>query len=85
MDRILQNFRYEMEQLTIFLGGSAVIICRETARRRIMVLILGFLVCGIFSGEIRMRTDVIFFTSFYGRDKAIHAKMKAGFRTYCWK
>lgn len=45
----------------------------------IMVLILGFLVSGIFSSEFQLKADAIFYASRYGRDKAITARIKAGF------
>lgn len=43
------------------------------------VLILGFLVAGIFSCEALWGADSVFFTSCYGRDKAVAAKIQAGF------
>ena len=45
----------------------------------IVVLVLGYLVAGIFSDEFQWRTDSVFFTSYHGRNKAISAKIKAGF------
>lgn len=45
----------------------------------ILTLVVGFLVSGIFSGEIQSKADSIYFSSFYGRNKAITAKIKAGF------
>lgn len=41
-------------------------------------LILGYLVSGIFSSEFRWKTDAVYFSSRYGRDKATLAKIKAG-------
>lgn len=43
------------------------------------MLVLGYLVAGIFSGEFAQRADAVFFTSVYGRDKAVLAKIQAGF------
>lgn len=43
------------------------------------VLISGFLVSGIFSDEIQLKADSIFFSTKLGRNKAIAAKIKAGF------
>ncbi|SET89175.1 hypothetical protein SAMN04487821_12760 [Enterococcus malodoratus] len=43
------------------------------------VLISGFLVSGIFSDEILLKSDSIFFSTKLGRNKAIAAKIKAGF------
>lgn len=45
----------------------------------LVTLIIGFIVSGIFSCETRLKTDDIFYSSYYGRDKAIAAKVKAGF------
>lgn len=45
----------------------------------ITMLILGYLTSGIFSGEYSWKSDAIFFTSFYGRDRAVAAKIRAGF------
>lgn len=45
----------------------------------ITVLILAYLVGGIFSNEFQWRADSIFFASAYGRNKAVAAKIKAGF------
>lgn len=45
----------------------------------VTVLILGFLAAGIFSGEFQMKTDAIFFSSYYGRGRASVAKLGAGF------
>lgn len=45
----------------------------------IAMLVLGFLVAGIFSSEFSWKSDAIFFSAFYGRDKAVAAKAKAGF------
>lgn len=45
----------------------------------ITMLILGFLTAGIFSGEFSWKSDAVFFTCFYGRDRAVDAKIKAGF------
>lgn len=45
----------------------------------ISMLILGYLVAGIFSNEFQYKADAIFFTSVYGRNKAISAKINAGF------
>lgn len=43
------------------------------------ILILGFLLSGIFSNEFRWKADSIYFSSLYGRNKATSAKIKAGF------
>lgn len=45
----------------------------------LLVLILGFLVSSIFSNEFQLKADSIFFSAKFGRNKAINAKMRAGF------
>ncbi len=44
-----------------------------------VMLILGFLVAGIFSNEFSWKSDAIFFTAVYGRNRAVAAKIEAGF------
>lgn len=43
------------------------------------ILILGFLVGGIFSNEFKWKADAVYFSSLYGRNRAVSAKIKAGF------
>lgn len=45
----------------------------------LVVFISGFLVSGIFSDEFQLKADSIFFSAKLGRNKAIAAKIKAGF------
>lgn len=45
----------------------------------LMALITGFLVSGIFSDEMQLKADSIFFSTRLGRNKAVTAKIKAGF------
>lgn len=45
----------------------------------ITVLIIGFLVSGIFSDEFSWKADSIFFSARLGRGRAVLAKMEAGF------
>lgn len=45
----------------------------------ITLLILGYLVAGIFSEEFQWKADAVFFSTVYGRDKAVAAKIKAGY------
>lgn len=42
-------------------------------------MILGYLIAGIFSSEFKWRSDAIFFSTRYGRDQGVQAKIKAGF------
>ena len=45
----------------------------------ITMLVLGYLLAGIFANEFTWKADAIFFSSIYGRNKAVLAKIKAGF------
>lgn len=45
----------------------------------ITMLIIGYLAAGIFANEFTWKTDAVFFSSAYGRNKAVAAKIKAGF------
>lgn len=45
----------------------------------LLVIITGFLVSGIFSDEIRLKADSIFFSTRLGRTRAVSAKIGAGF------
>lgn len=44
----------------------------------IMMLILSFVVAGIFAGEFSYKADAIFYASYHGRGKAVAAKLGAG-------
>lgn len=44
----------------------------------ITLLILGYLVSSIFSSEFSLKADSVFYSSVYGRNKAVTAKIKAG-------
>ena len=44
----------------------------------IFVLILGFLVAGIFGNEFTWKADSVFYSSKHGRDRAVRAKLRAG-------
>lgn len=43
------------------------------------MLILGYLVAGVFSNEFTWKADAVFFSSVYGRNRAVSAKIGAGF------
>jgi hypothetical protein len=45
----------------------------------VMLLVLGYLVSGIFSNEFSWKADAVFFSSYYGRNRATAAKIAAGF------
>lgn len=42
-------------------------------------LVLGYLMAGIFSNEFKWHSDSIFFSTVHGRNRAVWAKVKAGF------
>lgn len=43
------------------------------------ILILGFLLAGIFSNEFKWKADAVYFSTLCGREKATSAKIRAGF------
>lgn len=45
----------------------------------IAMLVLGYLVAGIFSNEFTWKSDAVFYSSLYGRNRAVKAKLRAGF------
>lgn len=45
----------------------------------LIALVIGFLVSGIFSDEFQLKADSIFYSTKLGRNKAIRAKIEAGF------
>lgn len=45
----------------------------------VAALILGFVSSGIFAGEYRWKADSVFFSAKHGRDRAVWAKIGAGF------
>ena len=47
----------------------------------VLAVLMGVLASGIFSEEITLKADAIFFSSKYGRDKAIKTKISAGLIT----
>ncbi|MCI8598684.1 MAG: hypothetical protein HFJ10_09630 [Lachnospiraceae bacterium] len=50
----------------------------------LIMLVLGYLVAGIFSNEFSLKSDAILFTSLYGRDRAILAKICSSLFYVCW-
>jgi hypothetical protein len=44
----------------------------------VTVLVLGYLLSGIFARESQLKADAIFYSTRFGRDRAIYAKLKAG-------
>lgn len=43
------------------------------------VIVLEYLLSGLFAGEFQLKSDALFFSSFHGRRRAVAAKVKAGF------
>ena len=62
-----------------YFGGWDALLERASAIIMLLVLITGFLVSGIFSDEIQLKADSIFFSAKLGRTKAVSAKIGAGF------
>jgi len=62
-----------------YADGWEALLEYSTTLVMLVVLITVFLVGGIFSDEMQLKADSIFFSTVLGRDKAISAKIKAGF------
>lgn len=62
-----------------YADGWEALLEYSTTLVMLVVLITGFLVSGIFSDEIQLKADSIFFSTVLGRNRAIKAKIKAGF------
>lgn len=61
-----------------YAGGWEALLHYAPSVNMLFTLITGFLVSGIFSDEIQLKADSIFFSSKPGRNKAIAAKIGAG-------
>lgn len=59
--------------------GWTQIISFAPTIQMLLTIILAFVTAGIFSCETQLRADAVFFTSYHGRNKAVSAKLKAGF------
>lgn len=62
-----------------YFDGWDLLLERAPAIIMLLVLVTGFLVSGIFSDEIQLKADSIFFSTRLGRTKAVSAKIGAGF------
>ena len=74
--------RYESQETPFFydyVEGWSRLFEYAPAIVMITMLILGYLVAGIFSCEFTWKSDAIFFSSIYGRNRATAAKLRAGF------
>ena len=74
-----QYNKFETPLYYEYFGGWDALLERASAIIMLLVLITGFLVSGIFSDEIQLKADSIFFSAKLGRTKAVSAKIGAGF------
>lgn len=44
----------------------------------ILIIVIAFLTAGIFAEEFQYKADAVFFSTRYGRSKAVHTKIRAG-------
>ena len=44
----------------------------------ILIIVISFITAGIFAEEFQYKADAVFFSTRYGRSKAVHAKIRAG-------
>lgn len=44
----------------------------------ILIIVISFIAAGIFAEEFQHKADAVFFSTRYGRSKAVHAKIRAG-------
>lgn len=44
----------------------------------VIVLLIGFFAAGVFADEFQYKADAIFYTTKYGKTKAVHSKIQAG-------
>lgn len=72
-EKLKTPFYYE------YADGWAALLEYAPSMIMLLVLITGFLVSGIFSDEIQLKADSVFFSAKLGRNKAVTAKIKAGF------
>lgn len=69
--KIPLEYAYMQGWRTLFENVSAILM--------IMSLIIGVIIAPIFSSEGQLHADSVFYASYYGRSKAVAAKIKAGF------
>ena len=62
-----------------YADGWEALLEYSTTISMLVVLVSGFFVSGIFSDEKQLKADSIFFSTVLGRNRAISAKIKAGF------
>ena len=44
----------------------------------ILIIVISFITAGVFAEEFQYKADAVFFSTRYGRSKAVHAKIRAG-------
>lgn len=59
-------------------GGWKSLLEYAPAVNMIVTFVLSFLCAGIFSVEFQQKSSAVLFASYYGRDRAVAAKLKAG-------
>lgn len=62
-----------------YIGGWSALLQNISTFILMLALVIGFLVSGIFSDEFQIKADSIFFSSKWGRNKAVASKVGAGF------
>lgn len=62
-----------------YVGGWSALLQNISTFILMLALVIGFLVSGIFSDEFQTKADSIFFSSKFGRNKAVVSKVSAGF------
>lgn len=72
-EKLKKPFYYE------YADGWAALLEYAPSIIMLVVLTTGFLAAGIFSDEFQLKADSVFFSAKLGRDKAVAAKIKAGF------
>lgn len=72
-EKLKNPFYYE------YADGWAALLEYAPSIIMLVVLTTGFLAAGIFSDEFQLKADSVFFSAKLGRDKAVAAKIKAGF------
>lgn len=76
---IAQYENWETPIIYDYATGWEQALTYTTTVTMLCALILGYLMAGIFSNEFKWHSDSIFFSTPYGRNQAVWAKIKAGF------
>lgn len=77
---LIEKYEALEEPLYYEYSGSWTALLTYLPSLIMMIALIGtFLVSGIFSDEFRLKADAIFFSTNYGRNKAVKSKITAGF------